>query len=203
MVFWTAVIILRRKDFLFRLEILWEWKKERKEKLDVWTRQESEVAKSVAKSTIRCRRTLWLGFSYTSMCIVYTLKLCVFGALSMSFCFFILTFTLDYSFLSEFNVVIVFIYLGIFTNTLGQVPWFYSSLIMPDKAVSLAVSLNFFTAMSVVLSFPYIIESIGIRVIFILYCIFNGISAIYFCYDMVDSSKMNSYQIRNSLSEMK
>ena len=130
-------------------------------------------------------------------------KLSVCGALLMSLCFFVLIFTLDYIFLSELNVVIVFIYLGIFTNTVGQVPWFYSSLIMPDKAVSLAVSMNFLTGMGVVLSFPYLLESIGIRIAFVIYCVLNGMSAIYFCFDMVDSSKMSTFQMRRSLSLMK
>ena len=130
-------------------------------------------------------------------------KLSIYGALLMSSCFFILIFTVDYNFAPELNVVIVFIYLGIFTNTVGQVPWFYSSLIMPDKGVSLAAGFNFLTGMTVVLSFPFILDVYGIQITFIIYCILNIVSACYFLIDMVDCSNMNSYEIRRSLSVMK
>ena len=130
-------------------------------------------------------------------------RLSICGALFMSLCFFVLIFTLDYNFLSELNVVIVFIYLGIFTNTVGQVPWFYSSFIMPDKGVSLAASLNFLTGMAVVLSFPFILDVYGIKITFIIYCILNVVSASYIFVDMVDCSNMDTFQIRRSLSVMK
>jgi hypothetical protein len=130
-------------------------------------------------------------------------KISVTGAILMTCCCLVLVFTIDYAQLAILNVILVFLFLGIFTNTVGQVPWFYSSIIMPDKGVSLAAGVNFLTGTAVVMTFPFILELLGLKVTFGLYSFFNFIAAIYFWRDLVDFRRMSSFQIRKSLSTMK
>jgi MFS family permease len=130
-------------------------------------------------------------------------KLSIYGSLMMMGCFFVLVFTLEYSSLTVMNAVIVFLFLAVFTTTAGQVPWFYSSLIMPDKGISLAAPSNFLIGTVVVLSFPFLLEELGLKVTFGIYTFFNFCSAVYSCVDMVDCAQVSSYEIRRFLSTMK
>ena len=100
-------------------------------------------------------------------------------------------------------IFFIFFYFALFTNSIGPVAWFYSSLVMSDKGLAFAVAMNWTIASFLVLCFPFLLTGIGLGYSFLLFASLNIIASIYFALDMVDSTGFSKQELRKLLSEMR
>jgi len=74
---------------------------------------------------------------------------------------------------------------------------------MSDKGQAFAIAMNWTTGGVVVLCFPFMKSGIGLAYSFLIFAFLNFVSAVYFAFDMVDSTGFSKLEIRKLLSKMR
>lgn len=120
----------------------------------------------------------------------------------MGVCFFMLGLTTESGLIPLF-VFLIFLYFALFSNSIGTVAWFYSSMVMSEKGLAFGIAMNWTTAGLVVFSFPFLLSRIGLAYSFFLLALMNIIASIYFGLDMIDSTGLSKQELRKVLSEMR
>ena len=128
-------------------------------------------------------------------------KLIVFGGFGMTLCLFYMGFFT--SILTSAghapSIIFIMLFIIIFEASLGPICWIYCGEILPARAMSVCIFVNWFSAFIVVLTFELIVEQISISGAFFLYAGLNLIGMLYFCLDMVETKGLDKAAIRKLL----
>lgn len=130
-------------------------------------------------------------------------KIIVYGGLGMTICLFCMGF-----FSSVLTVlgpappiIFIMIFIVCFEASIGPVCWIYCGEILPTRAMSVCIFVNWFSAFIVILTFNFIVQLISISGAFFVYAGLNLIGAIYFCFDMAETKGLDKAQIRRLLTK--
>ena len=130
-------------------------------------------------------------------------KLVMFGGIGMTFCLFLMGFFS--SVLSEAGpappIIFIMLFIVFFEGSIGPICWIYCGEILPTRAMSVCIFVNWFSAFIVILTFNLIVSAISISGAFFLYAGLNLLGAIYFCFDMVETKGLDKAQIRKLLTK--
>lgn len=129
-------------------------------------------------------------------------KVVVISSVLMGCCFLIISLT-DQTGIKSLLIIFIFTYFAIFTNSIGPIAWIYSSMVMTDKGLAFAVAMNWTTAGFLVFCFPFMITGLGLIYTFLCLALLNILAAVYFAFDMVDSTGLSKQELRKILSSMR
>ncbi|OMJ87001.1 hypothetical protein SteCoe_11400 [Stentor coeruleus] len=127
----------------------------------------------------------------------------VFSEAIMSFCMLILGIFIVFNIEPLVSVLIITIYLIVFNLSVGPIVWIYSSEVLCDKGMALCTSINWFICIFVVLFYPVLVKTIGMEYSFLGICVLDGVAAIYFYFDMVETKNLSKPEIREIYSKLR
>lgn len=121
----------------------------------------------------------------------------------MACCFFLIAFLQGIDGFKVTLVVFIDIYLMLFAVSLGPICWIYTSEILNDKVMAACTVFNWGTCFILVLTFPLLVDLLGLDPTFFMFGAFNLIGCIYFCIDMVETKGLPKSEIKAMLSAMR
>ena len=98
-------------------------------------------------------------------------------------------------------IIFIMIFIVFFEGSIGPVCWIYCGEILPTRAMSICVFVNWFCTFIVVFSFPAIVDVIQISGAFFLYAGINLIGFFYFFCDMVETKGLDKAKIKQLLTK--
>ena len=128
-------------------------------------------------------------------------KIIVFGSLGMTICLFFEGFfsgVLDIAGPAP-PIILIMLFIVFFEGSIGPVCWIYCGEILPARAMSVCIFVNWFSAFVVVLTFNVLVELITMPATFFVYAGLNLIGMIYFFCDMAETKGLDKAQIRRLL----
>jgi sugar porter (SP) family MFS transporter len=99
------------------------------------------------------------------------------------------------------NIIFVLIFIFFFEASIGPVCWIYCGEILPARAMSICVFVNWFSCFVVILSFNYIVDVIDFYGAFIFYAVVNILGFFYFSCDMIETKGLDKAEIRRKLTK--
>jgi MFS transporter, SP family, arabinose:H+ symporter len=119
----------------------------------------------------------------------------VMGELSLGICAGILG-LLGTSNIVLIPVLLMGLYLIIFGISVGSFVWIFSSEVLTDTQMCLCTSINWLCGLVVVLCFPFLVDFLGISLVFILLAGINIAGFVYFAFNMIETKGLKKCQIR-------
>lgn len=129
-------------------------------------------------------------------------KLVLIGGIGMTICLFCMGF-----FSGVFQgagpappIIFIMIFIVFFESSIGPICWIYCGEILPTRAMSVCIFVNWFSAFIVILTFNIIVSAITMSGAFFLYAGLNLLGVIYFCLDMVETKGLDKAEIRKLMT---
>jgi MFS transporter, SP family, major inositol transporter len=130
-------------------------------------------------------------------------KLVMVGGIGMTVCLFCMGF-----FSGVFQaagpappIIFIMLFIVFFEGSIGPICWIYCGEILPARAMSVCIFVNWFSAFIVILTFNIIVSAISMSGAFFLYAGLNLLGTIYFCFDMVETKGLDKAEIRKIMTK--
>ena len=95
--------------------------------------------------------------------------------------------------------LLIFIYIFVFTMTMGSVFWAYVGEVLNDKAMSIGLTSNIFTIIALSFAFPFANFYLGISSCFFIFSGFAFILFLYQIFDLVETRGLTKQEINKKI----
>lgn len=130
-------------------------------------------------------------------------KLIIVGGIGMTSCLF-----LEGFFSGVFSgagpapsIIFILLFIVFFEGSIGPICWIYCGEILPSRAMSICIFVNWFSAFIVILTFNLLVAVIGMSGAFFFYAGLNLLGMIYFCFDMLETKGLDKNEIRKLMTK--